>query len=465
MNNLRCHERRTGRRPTVGRVTAGLEVRNANGTHDAVARSCGAIGGALWLAVVAVSVAWPHLSPLDPRAGISAAPFFGRWTWSGQLWTLVATLVGLALVITLPEGFCRLASGRVPLAAGVSAIAWSALLAASTDGLHRLASPLNSPFEYLPFARHIRPGAFLDTFVERAVAYPIHVKGHPPGMVLLFWFLDRVGLAGPGWAAFVVLCAWGVGVAAVVWTTGRLGGDDAARRAAPFVALAPAVVWAATSGDGLIAGVTATAIALMVAAITTPEVDRTRTSALAVGGGLIFGAALFLSYGVAPLVLVPLAVARSRRRAFWLLPAAAGVVAVTASFAVAGFWWPDGLTATRNFYLAGVSTHRSYAYFVLAGNRGALALAVGPATGAGVARLLGGRPTRPDAVVMGAVLIAVVIADLSGMSKAEVERIWLPYSLWIVAGAGAVSSQRSRWWLGAQVALAIGLQAWLVTPW
>ena len=39
---------------------------------------------------------------------------------------------------------------------------------------------------------------------------------------------------------------------------------------------------------------------------------------------------------------------------------------------------------------------------------------------------------NPLATMAVACLIATVLADLSGMSKAEVERIWLPFSLWIV---------------------------------
>src|SRR5690606_40901761 len=51
----------------------------------------------------------------------------------------------------------------------------------------------------------------------------------------------------------------------------------------------------------------------------------------------------------------------------------------------------------------------------------------------------GARPRRADAsadvrlaVLVAGALLALLIADLSGMSKAETERIWLPFTLWLL---------------------------------
>lgn len=452
-------------RPTVASVSVNLHECGATTIADGARRRAGAVGLSIWTAIVIAAVVWPQVSPLDPLGGVSAAPFLGSWKWSGRLWSLVAAGAGVALVFVVPRLASAIERRWVPAFAGLVGTGWAVVLAASTDGLHRLASPLSSKREYLPFARHIDPARFLDTFVQRAGGYPTHVKGHPPGMVLLLWLLDRIGLAGPGWAAVLVLAIWGLGVASVVWTVGRLGGESAERRTAPFVALTPAVVWAATSGDALIAGVTALAIAVTIAAITSSARDRWLVAAQAFGGGVLFGAALFLSYGVAPLILAPVAVAVVGRCWRPLVWATAGIATAVVAFAAAGFWWFDGLAATRRFYLAGLSRHRSYAYFVLAGNLGALALAIGPAAGAGLGRMIAGARRHPEVVVIAAVIVAVLFADVSGMSKAEVERIWLPYTIWIAAAGGAVSTRHVRSWLGVQVALALGLQLWLVTPW
>jgi hypothetical protein len=82
---------------------------------------------------------------------------------------------------------------------------------------------------------------------------------------------------------------------------------------------------------------------------------------------------------------------------------------------------------------------------------------VGPATVAGLRRAgvaLADRRSRPGvrlAVLVFAALAALLVADLSGMSKAETERIWLPFAMWLLA-AGAFLN-RPRVWLAAQAVL------------
>ena len=58
-------------------------------------------------------------------------------------------------------------------------------------------------------------------------------------------------------------------------------------------------------------------------------------------------------------------------------------------------------------------------------------------------------------------LAAVTLADLSQLSRGEVERIWLPFAVWI--GAAAVGDRRP--WLAAQAATGLVVQAALVSPW
>jgi hypothetical protein len=62
-----------------------------------------------------------------------------------------------------------------------------------------------------------------------------------------------------------------------------------------------------------------------------------------------------------------------------------------------------------------------------------------------------------------AALLALLVADLSGMSKAETERIWLPFVMWMLP-AGAFLP-RPRAWLIAQAALALLLNHLLLTGW
>jgi hypothetical protein len=69
-------------------------------------------------------------------------------------------------------------------------------------------------------------------------------------------------------------------------------------------------------------------------------------------------------------------------------------------------------------------------------------------------------------LVFGA-LACALLADVSGLSKAETERIWLLYMPWIAIAAGAVAStwRVRRWWLAGQAGWAILIQAVLVSHW
>jgi hypothetical protein len=59
----------------------------------------------------------------------------------------------------------------------------------------------------------------------------------------------------------------------------------------------------------------------------------------------------------------------------------------------------------------------------------------------------------------------VLAADLSGLSKAEVERIWLPFAVWLVAAAALLPAQQIRWWLTAQAVVALAVNHLLLTTW
>ena len=152
---------------------------------------------------------------------------------------------------------------------------------------------------------------FLSTFthyiafgdgVDGTTVWTTHVAGHPPLATLVFWLLARVGLGGGFWAgALCILVSSAVSVALPV-TLRELGAAPAARRVVPFVALFPGAVWMAVSADGLFAGVAVSGLAL---ACLGAVRGRLRAS---LAGGLLLGAAVFLSYG---LVLFGVVVPRS----------------------------------------------------------------------------------------------------------------------------------------------------------
>lgn len=67
------------------------------------------------------------------------------------------------------------------------------------------------------------------------------------------------------------------------------------------------------------------------------------------------------------------------------------------------------------------------------------------------------------ALLAAAALAALLIADPSGMSKAETERIWLPFAIWLLASCAFLT--RPRAWLAAQAVIALLLNHLLLTGW
>jgi hypothetical protein len=193
----------------------------------------------------------------------------------------------------------------------------------------------------------------------------------------------------------------------------------------------PAVIWWQTA-DALFAGVSAWAITLIVLA--SGRADA-RADLYALAGGLLFCITAFLSYGLVVLALIPAVVCIARRRARPLFLAALGAVPVFAIFAAMGFSWFAGFVATRHQYWTGVAIHRPYSYFLLA-DIALLAIAVGPAVAVALPRVR----DRKTWLLVGSILGVVALADLSGMSKAEVERIWLPFVPWLVLATGAFAT-------------------------
>jgi hypothetical protein len=313
------------------------------------------------------------------------------------------------------------------------------------------------------------PTAFLDSFVERIDTFATHVRSHPPGMVLLIAGLGRVGLGGPLSVALLELVGMAAAVPAVLVALRETAGERAARRAASFVAFAPAFVFA-TTGDGFFAGVGAWAVACLVLA-TRPSIDareRRRADTWALAGGVLAGAAVFLSYGLVLLGTIPLVVAWSRRTLRPLAIGAVGIAVVALAFVAAGFWWAEGLLASRVVYLESVARLRPYVFSLVA-NLAAFAIGLGPAIAVGLGRLR----DRGVWLLVGAALGAVAIANLSGMSKGETERIWLPFAVWVLAaGAALWPSGRlvdgigtARGWLAVQVASALVLQLMVAALW
>jgi len=369
---------------------------------------------------------------------------------------LVALPLGAAAVAAGPGLAARLPWRRLLVVGLLVAAAWAAALGL-TEGIGGIVRSPSSPRDYLHDAPLVdsTPG-FLPTFVDDIDRYTVHVRAHPPGMTLIAWSIWSAG-GGPAWLAAIEILVGASAVPAVLLALRDTAGEERARAAAPFMAFAPAAVTIASSGDAFFAGVGAWAVTLVV--LSTGRRYR-RGDVLALVGGLLFGATAFLSYGLVLLGAIPLAAAVRRRRIRPLGVAALGTACVFLGFLAAGFWWFEGLLATRVEYLESVARLRPYGYFLL-GNVAVLVLIVGPATVAGLAS----RPDRATLSLVGGALAAVALADLSGMSKAETERIWLPFAIWIMAATSALPAASRRAWLGVNVGFGLLLEVLVSRPW
>ncbi len=416
-----------------------------------------------WAALVVVAHVWGRElidsgQRLQLGPGRGAPPLVGAFDLRLGLRSVPGLVVAAAAVGWGPAVAARLGWLRLLVVAALGAAAFAVALAVIDPA--GLTGPLLGRGEYLRDVGRVgSPLDFLAHFAERLSTYHTHTQGHPPGMVLLLVALDRAGLGGAGWAAALVIAGGAAAVPATLVAVRALSGEGGARVAAPFLVLAPAAIWVASSADAFYLGVTAAGIALLAAAGSSAR--RGRGDALAVGAGLVLGGACFVSYGAVLAAPIAAGVALAQRRWRPLLVAATASLAVAAVVAAAGFWWLDGLAATRQAYFAGVASRRPYGYFLVA-DVAAFALAVGPAAAVGLIRIRPPSASRATWLVFGA-LLAVVLADVSGLSKGEVERIWLPFVPWVLAATATLGPRRG--WLGLQAGAALALAAVVRTPW
>jgi len=436
------------------------------------------------LALIAVSAIVGHdLNRRGLAIVLPAPPLLARWSphlgWGTPL-AVCCVVVG----VRLQRVTAALSWGRLLLVGWLVCLAWMCSLTL-VDGLRRgWINVLLDPNEYLhDLPRISSPAKFLATFtdfiafgngVTGAEVWTTHVAAHPPLAALVFWLLDQVGLAGGFWAgALCILVSSAISVALPV-TMRELGAPAAARRIVPFVALFPGAVWMAVSADGLFAGVALSGLALACLGAA-----RGRLLASA-AGGLLLGTAVFLSYGLVlfglVVVLVLVVTVRSagwRRSATPWLVATAGVVAVAAAHLGAGFNWVTGLSQLRIRYYQGIASQRPFSYFVYA-NFAAWLISCSPLLAIGVFRsaavLVHGRrriwtPDRVVALLALSGVVAAALADLSALSKAETERIWLTFGVVAYSSLALLRGRGASWALVGCAGSALLVNHLLKTGW
>lgn len=488
------------------------------------------------LVIAATAIAGVALNRADVPLHADAAPLFGFLNPHVGPGTPLAVALAIAVVVWGPPLATRLPWRGLLAASYAAALAWTISLALVDGWRAGITERLTDWTEYLHDVPRVHDiPAMIDEFTQHVLAgqphsWTVHVSGHPPGALLVYTWLDRLGLGGGTWASVVTLLVGALAAVAVPVTVKALHDERTARAVVPFVVLFPGAVWMGVSADGLFTGVTTTGIALL-------ALRRALPSLL---GGVLLGSALFLSYGLTLVAVIALAVVLVNRSWLSLLIAGFGASIVVATFAAFGFWWLDGYHLVIQRYHQGDFAQRPYAYWVF-GNLGALLLSAGPLTAAAltlatsppptttrntavirtpktaairtritgvlrttrntavigsrntavigappsagaVASRTGGRGTRGvgEAIrwavvgvsrvdaVRGLVLtagVAVLVADLSGLSKAEVERIWLPFGVWFAVGGALLPAGSRRWWLGAQAVTALAVNHVIATSW
>lgn len=438
--------------------------------------------GAAGALVAAAIIVGYRLNQHGDEIRAPIAPLVGVYKQQLGWGTPLSVIMAILIVAYGPVVAARLRWPTLLLTAWASSIAWIVALGL-IDGWGRLASRLSKDNEYLAEIPDAPPiHELLTTFTDRIVisdgtdSWVAHVAGHPPGALLFFLGLDRLGLGGGAAAAAVVIALGGSACVAVAIAIRALDlardGERLARRALPFLVLTPAAVWLGVSADGMFLAVSAWGIALLAVAA------RARGAPMVVaatGAGLLLGLTVYLSYGLILLGAVAVAVLIATRRVAPGIVAAVAALAVAAVFTAGGFAWWEGLDSLVIRYYQRSGGVRPYSYWVWA-NLAALAICVGPAVAPALRRI--GRSTYDSvrarrlpttgvgtaALTLGAV-VAIAAASWSGLSKAEVERIWLPFGFWLIAACAFLPARHHRRWLAGQALVALVVEHLVRTAW
>jgi methylthioxylose transferase len=301
--------------------------------------------------------------------------------------------------------------------------------------------------EYLPGLPALSYGTrfFLDRFAELVPSLPVNVAGHPPGLLLT---LHLLGIrTAPAMAALCVgagsLCA------PLAYDLGRtLGGEQRGRTAGLLTAFAPSLLlFGVTSADYLFAALGLAAACLLV---------RKRLAAVLPGAAVAALAAFFSWLLLAiPAWAALVVLQRDGPRRALALAAICGIALVAFNGALAasvGYDPLGALEATGGVYRNSLARIRPYDFWLF-GSPTAWLVMLGLPTAWLAARSAAARDQA--ALALAAV---VVVSAVAGFTKAETERIWLPFvPLACVAAAAALERRHIApvlWALAAQALLA-----------
>jgi hypothetical protein len=403
------------------------------------------------------------------RLGTKLPPFWMHWSPRLRRTVVVGVAVAAVLVAAAPWAIDRVRSGVVfaalaygaTLALGLSVNAarigtagWSHVFYRGPGGSYE------AYHEYLPALRTLNGhlAFYVGHYAQLLDKLPTHAKGNPPGPVVIMYLL-RLTTAG----RLTIACvAVGALCAPLAYLLGReLGGDGAVsgerrgRVAAALTMFSPAVVlFGVTSADYAFSGMGVLGAWLLVA----------RRPAMRAAGSVVVAVASFFSW---LLLAIPVWAVLCVLRRDGLRPAVR--IAVAALGAIVAFtlilalvWGYDPIAIVRALgpmYAHGEATKRPYAFWVVGSPAAWLAMMGAPIVWA-TARALGRREASAIAV---AAIIGV--SAVAGFTKAETERIWLPFVPLACVAAASVPISRLRLILGVLALQAILIEVLFGTVW
>ncbi len=376
----------------------------------------------------------------------------------------VAVAVALALIAAAPWAIARVRPGGLFAAlayAGCLALGlavnvarrgtagWSHVFDLSGHG------SLEASHEYLPALKLLDPGVhyYVGQYPKLLPYLPTHTKGNPPGPLVVMHLLS-ITTAGRLTAACVLV---GALCAPLAYALGReLGDEHRGRLAAVLTMFSPAVIlFGVTSVDYAFAALGTLGAWLLVA----------RAPAARAAGCVVVAIASFFSWVLLaiPVWAVLVTWRRDGRRAAAVTAAAGGGAVVAFTLILAAVWGYDPIAVLRDLsraYGQGAAAHRPYAFWVFGSPAAWLAL-LGPAIAWPALRALG----RGEPAAL-ALAVVVAVSAVAGFTKAETERIWLPYvPLACVAAAAALPARRLRPVLGLLALQAIAIEVLFGTVW
>ena len=433
------------------------------------------VGLGFGVILLATAMVVPHL--IDVGVGARFPPLNASWMPRWGPGTLPAVILATLAVATGPALAVRMRWGLLLAASWLVSAGWTLALA-TVDGRAGVTHVFASRYESLVQAATVGDThQMLVDFVSRIpldapVHWTTHVAGHPAGNLLMFVAMVRVGLDTPLLVGLTAIVVGSSASAAALVLVRAVATESLARRAAPFLVIAPSALWIGVSADAFYLAVTTWGLALLALAAASMRRPATvrRARALAIVAGLLLGFGVYLSYGLVLMGIAGVAVLLATRTLTPLPWAVIGALAVVAAFTLAGFSWWDAYPVLIERYHSGQAENRPYWYWVWA-NLAAWTCSAGLAVWVAITQLFRNRavwstpPTRAVALVSGSALLMMGVATVSGLSKSECERIWLPFTVVALSLFALCPRWDVRWLLGLQALAALMLQHLLLTTW